>query len=763
MPTIERLKCGATIGLVLASLIINQLPVDGQTRRVSARRQPQGRTQQPQPPTENAIDRTSDSANRKQVVLSSSKKGEKMASPFETGKLPEPLRKPQGSIDQAAATLAKQVSARDDQSVSALLTAIMAAGFSVRDKDGSVTQTVEPGQGLVFDAWEVAAMAKMYGENKTVLLTYLTEGFKSIPELKQTPLETILFNGIRTHAQRDEPLLRFWARFIIELGRHANEPYDMLGAADAKSVRLDAIQVALILRRLYGDFYGLAQRGEKTWRGAGEEKTRPNRPAMVAGGRGTSREEGSTMRVKSFAHVVKAHATTITTAEPAQGDDPCKGVGSDTVHDAQATGRTTAWDALLGDTKMGGAVNIANILLAYAKFIATYAALKTEITVANPPLVRTQNNIAGENRQLTAKVTMEVGAWEKINCFRPILNFFTGLDFGLLDNGPLAGVEVNWNLSLGGDKDNNQFVGFWTGAPRIQDAGTYAGIPGGGGIAVGNLTRSKTNKDGIAQVYLQGRPRPWHPPYFPVMKQAVVYTTIKMKGGDIKGDAVDLAGQVSGGLGGLVLTLPLELLYRTDWASTASIIVPVKDWETCEGQWFGTMTTSTHAESNSTEYVGEDVMKHQSTYNFFANINVNGAKATATMHLEESYSYDHDSGSIAGRITHQDNASAEYSGDVFAGVDLHPNGKYAVSFARPSMRGTSRSTGSCERPLTGCDQPVPTTVPWLVSGPYASEFFVQLDPNKPNEIKETRSWKETRKWKGGDVEHTVTVNFKRCR
>jgi hypothetical protein len=45
--------------------------------------------------------------------------------------------------------------------------------------------------------------------------------------------------------------------------------------------------------------------------------------------------------------------------------------------------------------------------------------------------------------------------------------------------------------------------------------------------------------------------------------------------------------------------MPTELLYRMDWASIASLTVPVRDWEVCEGRgWNGTIEVS-HRKSES--------------------------------------------------------------------------------------------------------------------------------------------------------------------
>lgn len=180
--------------IALLVLISLQLPLGGQTRR-----------QQPAPAA--------------QSILLTSVKNEKMAAAFHSGQLPDAMRKPEGKPDEVAATLAKRVAAGDDQSVPALVTALMTAGFGIRDSDGGVTQTVQPGQGLIFEAWEVAAMAKMYGERRTVALSYLSDTIRTIPELKQAPLEKILIDSIRKQAVSDQPELRSWARFIVDLGR----------------------------------------------------------------------------------------------------------------------------------------------------------------------------------------------------------------------------------------------------------------------------------------------------------------------------------------------------------------------------------------------------------------------------------------------------------------------------------------------------------------------------------------------------------------
>lgn len=788
MRTSNVTRRAAVWSLVLVSLTFGQLPVGAQNRRAAARRQPAARTGQSQAAAGNVNGEPRNGAAGKPVVLSSLAKGRKMASAFETGRLPDPLRKPPGGADEVASALAKQVSARDEQSVSALLTAILAAGFALRDRDGSLLQTVQPGQGLAFDAWEVAAMAKMYGEGRSVQLVYLTDGLKSIPELKGVPLDSILLEGIRKHAQGEQPLLRFWARFIVELGRQQDEPYDILGGADPKSVRLDAVQSALVLRRLVGDFYA-AGRDDKQASGArGGWKTRDVHTVRVGGGRLSPRFARVAMWESSFAP--SSRARTIATIEAAQNQRPCAGLGSDPIHDLLATEITNVWDKLLGDIKIRGAeigklVGVANIVLAYAKFIATYAALETKISVENPPLVRTLDYSPGQQRKLTAEVTMNVGDWDQVNCFRHILNLYTGLDFSLLDDGPLEGVEVNWHLVEGGFGDfyssgdrDRQIVQFVGTGPRIQDAGTYAGIPGKGGTPVGNLTRTKTDKEGKARVTLEGSPkRPSvKEPATPVMKQAVVVTSIKMKGGDIKGDAADLWGQLRGGLPGLVAMMPLELLYRTDWASSGYLVVPVEDHEPCTGHWSGTISYTSHYKR---EFSGKGV-NHISYENeeivYTADIELSDKKdeygkplAFAKAHASEvrerggrgttpCYQTSNQLQSVTGST--EDTASVT--------VSINPrDGRYSLAYSMPivpasgSYKVTVKRGGACNNPFfREVNQNDPVKDHKISPGFDIDEYGI-IDPKNSNVL--TGSKTVTKEWKGdGKATVHVTWNLVSC-
>ena len=721
-----------SISSLVTLIALVAVTIGGQTRR-----------QQPRP--------VQPPANAQSLVLKSIK-NKKLAAAFFSGALPEPARKPQGKPDEVAKALAKTIAAGNDQSTPALLTAIMTAGFGIRDSDGGITQTVQPGQGLVFDAWEIAAMAKMYGERRTVELSYLCDAIRAIPELKQAPLEKIIIAGIRKQSSSEHPELRFWARFIVELGKHAAEPYDLLNPAHDKRIRIDAVQNALILRRLMGDIYALGGK--------------PSQQAKV-----------------NYAH--------------APQQQPCRQSDMESImNDLEATLSTYGFGELMSwiKQKIGGTAgelfekygkfaNIANIILAYAKFLATYAALETEITIDNPPLERVKTAGSGYTRNLTAKVSMNIGKWQQVNCFRWLLNYGTGLDFSLMNDGPLEGVTVNWHIIQGGFADfyhtgdrSQQIVQFKGTGPRIQDAGTYAGIEGKPGTAVGNATSTKTDAQGNARIILEGAHRRSHvpAPQTEVMKSAVVMTTVKVKGGEIKGDAVDLLGHLLGG----ALTIPAELLYRTDWASTATIDVPVRDWETCESNaWEGTIKYSKHFDNTTVDDGEKGRSETIEKEDFTAIITFGGERINAARVVDvinanvvthATYYQKYTSRGKRACNTQSDRIT-DLSGDTQSShsvaVHLQPDGRYRVSYQVPDVSVEGQHVtrwwleGDCRNPFmdkSGGGQS-------LMSrgiGAHPVEIEGALDPKNPHVIKDSKTEKVERN--GGTMTITVEWDLKRC-
>ena len=131
----------------------------------------------------------------------------------------------------------------------------------------------------------------------------------------------------------------------------------------------------------------------------------------------------------------------------------------------------------LEDKGLGAAGSIAkasgaaNLALAYVKSAWTLGAFTVDVGLdqSGSPLTRTKQMRpqTGERPQLAAKVRMDVGKPQLVNCFRPMLNA-AGLDFSLPTDGALAGAEVGWVLVEGGvcSLNPDAIVQFYGGDPR---------------------------------------------------------------------------------------------------------------------------------------------------------------------------------------------------------------------------------------------------------------------------------------------------------
>ena len=86
-----------------------------------------------------------------------------LSAAFEAGGLPEPARVRPGAPERHAQALASAVFKRDENSTAALYAAVLGSGYGVRRRDGTITRTVTPGQGVVLDEFEVIGMARLYG------------------------------------------------------------------------------------------------------------------------------------------------------------------------------------------------------------------------------------------------------------------------------------------------------------------------------------------------------------------------------------------------------------------------------------------------------------------------------------------------------------------------------------------------------------------------------------------------------------------------
>ncbi|HEX6823411.1 MAG TPA: hypothetical protein VF123_15235 [Candidatus Sulfotelmatobacter sp.] len=544
------------------------------------------------------------------------RRGDAMAQAFRSGKLPTPLPQPTGTPEQAAAELAKRVIAEDEQSTAALLTAVQMSGFSVRADDGSLAYgSVTPGQGIMIDSWEVAALAKLFGDEMQIKLTDLSNAFaSSMPALKNAAVDKLFLDGLRAAAQGNQPAKRFWADFIAELGRQSQHSYDLLSPyVDTGKVDLDVIQLSLILRRLAADL--IIQEGSNKQKGQSTPLRRRDW-AAARWDRASYDEEAGTQPYIGDAVWHPERGPRIVLVQEGGGSNlPCTLTEfASKLMDGYAYVSGKTFDALLEQVEKEGAENYgkatskANAVLALIKLIAFYACLETDVAMGgDPPLVRTQNIYQpGERRTLTGTVRENTKNWQAVNCTRLALNG-ANLDISLPNDGPVAGVKTQWMLAKGGNSVTGKGITWGIvefvspdGTPLIQSAM----------VPISNPAAPKTNEEGHTTIDLEGMKQrePLSNPV-PVMKEAQVNFSVAAKAVSMSQDLIDAAGNgvsfskgngfVAGpltiGIGGLV-----ETLLRSNIHLSKTLTIPVKDWVSCHGGWGGTISYQTTSQSVQT-------------------------------------------------------------------------------------------------------------------------------------------------------------------
>ncbi|HEX8336091.1 MAG TPA: hypothetical protein VF621_05135, partial [Pyrinomonadaceae bacterium] len=478
-------------GLLLAlALFVPMVTAAAQTRRGQVPPRGRAAAAPPQPGRGSAADPEVDLSK-----LIPSPKSKALGAPFATGRLPSPAPPPAGSVEEQALALAARVGAGDEGSTAALYAAVLASGYAVRDEGGVVRRPTGAGQGLVLDAWQLAAMSKLYGEGYGVGLGRLSAALGALePGFIGAPVAELLVEDLRLAARSENDALRFWANFVIELGRQAEEPYDLLSGEGLSRARLDAVQLNLIFSRLAADFHVLGKQD----RPARAERRRPR-----AGG---VRFANASFTRASFAPEAGAVPSTATAQEAAPAaPQPCQlGEVESIILDYNATALTTAFGELSGYLegkgvggigRWSGVAQKANILLTVLKFIASYAAVNAVITLDGDVLTRTKTTQNGERKMLTAKLAIDTGKWQVMNCIRPALNA-AGLDFSLPGSGAMAGVRVVWRLTEGGDT-RGYWGRVWHTASNLDDilAGKTVANDGGALVYLDTAAGAKSDAE----------------------------------------------------------------------------------------------------------------------------------------------------------------------------------------------------------------------------------------------------------------------------
>jgi len=719
-------------------------------------------------------------------------KSKTMSAAFKNGELPAPLAAPSGSVEEQAAMLAEMVAAGDENSTAALITAFKTAGYGLRDKEGEVSFNQENWQGIGIDAWEIAAISKLYGSGYGVGLGRFGDSLSILaPEWKKETNVRDIVASIRNASFSPNQSTRFWANFIIEMGRRADTPFDLRVDDDVKYARLDAVQLALILTRLAADVNFLSKNPRRQ-----AQIEQPKQDYFVkASYRNDLNVQKTNLVQANFAHNKAANLT-------ADGDAPPCTMGEldSLILDLTATGAGIGFGELLKylegkqviketPGQILGAANAALILL---KLIMTYAALDAEVKLDGGFLTRTKTTVDGERKTLTAKVRLDIGKWQVMNCIRPALNA-AGIDFSLPSDGSLGGVRVDWNLLEGGQTRNNVRE-IRNGATSGSDAIVYLDTLAFAQTEDNKKYYNYTDANGESKIYAVGMKQKTDMSKLilnPLMKTMAVNLDVQVKTMKIKnataaaGTANDLAGNalafINSDIPGFIAGTSAETLYRSNFGASKSHVFPVKDWIPCDGAWRGTITYKriffNQAEAERRNEGSKKSFKLNIDRDlYFARFTVNAGATPRELKAASRIAYRRDiyryskiekytecrgfkgMWSETGLDTVKTIADGE---DKDASVYITISGNSGnLQFHLPSivsdseLRYTTTYQGGC-----AIFEPVDRTQrnKGSVEGGNFGVDNIPIDPNKPNELKGSRTIKDTY---GRST--TVTWNLSRC-
>jgi len=576
----------------------------------------------------------------------SRKRSRIMSTAFDNGVLPAPLPIPDGDRDQAAAILAKRVAAVDENSTAALLTALQLSGFDVFNQDGSMTLSgTGPSQGIAFPAWGVAAMAKLYGRGSSFRLDDLGRSMStSLEGWLAIPVADRMLEAVRTKATQTNPTSRFWARFIVELGRQSPQPYDMLESnVKASQVVLDPVQMSMLLAPLFADLS--TESGDATTIHA----------ERMYSGRGTTVPFATILPTPVLSWLAPAESPNL----------PCfnslffkiTGKLRDKIFESLLENVEKELNMDLNVLGLKGSEyrSAANALVTIIKFLLTYAALDARITIDREPLIRTTGiDLPGDpdnTRTLSVHLEFTTGHWDLLDCLDPIVKLLTGLKVQNLipKHGPIGGAGIEWKLEEGGFNPHAAAQGQTKQDAQIvlldfsQDVSKLP-IECAGQVVKSSQVDQFTNKEGNDCIHVVGAPQSRdlaEEPVTPVMKEFSVYVNVAVKhdenpwttfGGLIGTGTSSFQGKDALSLAATFLT---ETLYRSRWWGSDTYSFPVKDWDIAKSGWYGEMTTSyhffsqppTHTESHPSHLMSHSVRTHYDITDSQTDVSVVGGES----------------------------------------------------------------------------------------------------------------------------------------
>jgi hypothetical protein len=460
-------------------------------------------------------------------------------------------------VDAAAPTFAHQVRGGGGIGRTQLVEALRLSGFRILGADGAeMAHPVGMGQGVSFAAWEVDVLAARDSTGPYVSLSNLGETLAAgAPDLTGAPIADLLLDEVRASVNSSQLDMRFWARFVVELGRTASEPYDLLGAPDPSAVLLDGTQVQLLVRHSVISAWLAGHQSQSV--------------AMLDG---------------QVANSDSVASNTWTAAALQASSLPCTLTEQDRALLDGAVKTTKISGSYLRDWLAKQHIHwsadrwfeYGGTLLTYAKLAINKLAFKIDLDlVGGSPLVRTplsRITDSGAHRRLKAAVRFDIGANQAVNCFRIMLAPL-GLDLDVPNDGPLEGAQVTFKIV-----DGRDLVRFFSLYGRIQD---------GTNETYGNRADLvRTDKEGIAYTGLEGLPQQSALPHdiVPVAKTVVLVVQAAPKHANIVQDLLDALDVLEVGVNPAVLVtaVPVEMALREPALFEFPKAIEVTDWKARE-------------------------------------------------------------------------------------------------------------------------------------------------------------------------------------
>ncbi|MBC8065876.1 MAG: hypothetical protein H7Y17_13670 [Chlorobia bacterium] len=334
--------------------------------------------------------------------------------------LPQGIPMPAGTPDQAATSLAKSVTSYTTNSLPALVTAMRASGFTIRTPDRKLVANPlsVKGNGMFVVDQEILTFFAMTCRGDSLDANATIGEVDSVFERGQLSfrLAELLPVTIAKGLASKEPSARFFARFLVELGKSLPQNYDLSKSQVGKPTRITPLEAFLILRTYLEDIRRGIRRAAKKFEP--ESAVREHGPFEI------------------FADQDFNSQTLMTgTQEDAHTFIETWGVG--VIVDA------------LGREALGTVLNVVNVCTSFVKFLSTYYCLETTFTVSPPgePLIRTHSmSQNGERRTLNAEVKMNSAKFHDfLKQYRSLIGL-TGIDVDMPASGVLANVSTRWRL-----------------------------------------------------------------------------------------------------------------------------------------------------------------------------------------------------------------------------------------------------------------------------------------------------------------------------